>query len=205
VVVTKALGVTMAERTAHITINAPVAAAQGVVDLAARSGRLTLSGVTPGQPAQLLIAAGQGYVKPNSDPTWTATAGSVPEALRGGDPFADLDLIRGTVHILSDGGNEVDGASTIRYTLTIDPQQAISTTPPERQPALRAVLQGRTALFKMDVWIDSKLLIKRVEVSTDLRPTTPSTRPDLMPIATDVDYTAFGVPVGPVQAPPTSP
>jgi hypothetical protein len=55
----------------------------------------------------------------------------------------------------------------------------------------------------MDVWIDSKLLIRRVEVSTDLRPTTPSTRSDRLPIATDVDYISFGVPVGPIQAPAT--
>ena len=60
-----------------------------------------------------------------------------PGASQGGDPFANLDLLRGTVHILSDGGDEVDGASTIRYTLTIDPAQAISTTPPARQASLR--------------------------------------------------------------------
>ena len=41
------------------------------------------------------------------------------------------------------------------------------------------------------------------EVATDLRPLTPATRDDRMPIATDVDYLEFGVPVAPVQPPAT--
>lgn len=201
-IVTKAPDLTLAARTARVSINAPAATAQGVVDLITRSGRLRVTDVTLGMPADVVVVGERGYAKRASDPAWTAIAGALPEALRGGDPFANLDLVRGTVHILSDGGAEVDGASTLRYTLTIDPQQAIATTPPDRQAALRAVLQGRTALFMMDVWIDSKLLIRRVEVATDLRATTPSTRPDRLPIATDVDYITFGVPVGPIQAPP---
>jgi hypothetical protein len=203
-IVTNAPARTLAARTARVAINAPAAAAQGVVDLIARSGQLRVTDVTLGMPADVVIAGGRGYAKRASDPGWTAIAGTLPEALRGGDPFANLDLVRGTVHILSDGGAEVDGASTLRYTLTVDPLQAVTTTPTDRQAGLRAVLQGRTALFMMDVWIDSKLLIRRVEVAADLRPTTPSTRPDRLPIATDVDYIGFGVPVGPIQPPPAS-
>jgi hypothetical protein len=77
----------------------------------------------------------------------------------------------------------------------------VSTTPPARQAELRAVLENRTALFPIDVWIDSTLHIRRVQVPTDLIPTTPATRVDRLPIATDVDYVAFGVPVGPTPAP----
>jgi hypothetical protein len=203
-IIAKAPDSTLAARTARVVINAPTAAAQGVVDLSARSGQLRVTDVTMGTPADLVIAGGRGYAKRASDHSWTALTGPLPAALSGGDPFANLDLVRGTVHILSDGGAEVDGASTLRYTLTIDPQQAISTTPPDRQAALRAVLQTRTALFQMDVWIDSRLMIRRVEVATDLRPRTPSTRPDRLPIATDVDYVSFGVPVGPIQVPAAS-
>lgn len=195
---------TLAAGTARVRINAPEAEAQGVVDLAAHSGRLSVSDVSLGKPADLVITGGTGYIRRAPDRVWTVVDGSLPEALRGGNPFANLDLLRGTVHILSDGGGEVDGFSTIRYTLTIDPGQAVTVTPAVRQAALRSVLQGRTALFMMDVWIDSKRLIRRVELSTDLRPTTPSTRSDRLPIATDVDYLAFGVSVPPVQAPPTA-
>jgi hypothetical protein len=125
----------------------------------------------------------------------------VPNVLTGGDPFANLDLLRGTVHILSDGGAEVDGASTIRYTLRIDPTRALAATPPDRQADLRRVLQGRAAVFTMDVWVDSAGRARRLEVPTDLRATTPLTRVDRLPIATDVDYAAFGVTVGDVTPP----
>jgi hypothetical protein len=201
-VVLRAPDVTEAAGTARVKINAPAAQAQGVIDVVVRSGRLSVTYVTLKKPADLLIVGGSGYLR--TETTWAPVGGTLPEALRGGDPFANLDLIRGTVHILSDGGAEVDGASTIRYTLTIDPQQAMATTPPGGQAAVRSVLQGRTGPFMMDVWIDSKLQVRRVEVPADLTATTPATRPDRLPIATDVDYLAFGVPVGPVQPPPLS-
>ena len=204
-VVGQAPDVTLAAGTAEVSISAPAATAKGVVDLNARTGRLTLSDLSVGQAAQLVITAGRTYAKLSSGSTWLPVQAVLPEALQGGDPFADLDLLRGTVHILSDGGAEVDGASTIRYTLTIDPQQAITTTPPARQAEVREALQGRTAMFMMDVWIDSKLLVRRVEVSTDLKATTPATRGDGFPIATDVDYLAFGVALGPVTVPEAPP
>jgi hypothetical protein len=204
-IVTRAPDVTLGAGTASIRINAPAADAQGVVDFTTRSGRLTV--LEPGltKSADLLIANGEGFVKRATDPGYFAIGGgvAVPPAIAGGDPFANIDLIRGTVHILSDGGAEVDGASTIYYTLTIDPAQAIATTPPARQGSLRTILQGRTADFPIDVYIDSKFFVRRVEVPTDLKPLTPVTRDDRMPIATDVDYLAFGVPVAPVQPPPT--
>jgi hypothetical protein len=202
--VTKAPDVTLSAGTAQVRINSPSATATGVVDLQTQSGRLSVSAPGVPKPADLLISAGTGYVKQPTDATFVRLDAAVPEVLRGGDPFANLDLVRGTVHILSDGGNEVDGASTLRYTLTIDPQQAVSTTPPSRQAELRAVLGNRTALFPIDVWIDSTRHIRRVEVPTDLVPTTPPTRVDRLPIASDVDYLAFGVPVGPIAAPSTA-
>ena len=200
-VVTRAPDVTLGAGTARIKINSPSATASGVVDLRNESGRLSVSAPGVPKPAVLLISGGTGYVKQVTDAGFVRLDAAVPEVLRGGDPFADIDLVRGTVHILSDGGNEVDGASTLRYTLTIDPQQAVSTTPPARQAELRAVLENRTALFPIDVWIDSTLHIRRVQVPTDLIPTTPATRVDRRPIASDVDYLAFGVPVGPTPAP----
>jgi hypothetical protein len=203
-VVTRAPDITLGAGTARIKINSPSATASGVVDLRNESGQLSVSAPGVPKPAVLLISGGTGYVKQVTDAGFVRLDAAVPEVLRGGDPFADIDLVRGTVHILSDGGNEVDGASTIAYTLTIDPQQALSTTPPARQAELRAVLENRTALFPIEVWIDSTLHIRRVEVPTDLIPTTPPTRVDRLPIASDVDYQAFGVPVGPTPAPSPS-
>jgi len=201
-IVARAPDLTLAARTARVLIYAPAAEARGVVDLVARSAQLSMTDLPLAQPAELIIEGGRGYAKRSSDAEWTSIAGTLPWSLSGGDPFSNLDLLRGTVHILSDGGAEVDGASTLRYTLTVDPGLALATTPPERRGALRGVLQGRTAQFMMDVWIDSKLLIRRIEVATNLKPTTLSTRADRMPIATDVDYVSFGVPVGPIRQPP---
>jgi len=202
-VVTMAPDVTLAHGTASIRINSPVAEASGSVDLMSRSGHMRVTDTSITTPADLVIVGGAGYLERSTGAGYVAVGGAVPAVLAGGDPFADLDLIRGTVHILSDGGAEVDGASAIRYTLTVDPGQATSTTPSARQDALRQALQGRTALFQMDVWIDAGLLVRRVEVSTDLRPTTPATRVDRLPVATDVDYLSFGVAVAPETPPPT--
>jgi hypothetical protein len=200
-VVGRAPAVTRAARTAQITINAPTAAAKGLIDFEARTGRLTVTATGVAAPAELLVTGGTGYLVTTAPSGVTRLDAAIPEVLRGGDPWADLDLMGGTVHILSDGGGEVEGASTIGYTLTIDPQQAIDTAPPTRQRELRAVLQGRTALFPMAVWIDSRLLIRRIEVPTDLRPLTPVTSSDRAPVAADVDFVAFGAPVGPISPP----
>lgn len=203
-VVSRAPAATRAAGTAQITINTPNAAARGVVDLRTTSGRLTVTAAGVAAPAELVVAAGTGYLTSKPRGTASRLDAALPMVLRGGDPWAGLDLIGGTVHILSDGGGEVEGASTIGYALTVDPQQAIDTTPPARQPELRAALQGRTATFPMTVWIDSRLRVRRIEVPTDLRPLTPVTRSDRAPVAADVDFVAFGVPVGPVS-PPAAP
>jgi hypothetical protein len=198
-VVGQAADLTLAAGTAQIKIASPDAAATGVIDFQGHSGRLSVHDPGQRQAVQVVIAGGAGYA--NDGRGWLRLAGAVPNVLTGGDPFANLDLLRGTVHILSDGGAEVDGASTIRYTLRIDPTRALAATPPDRQADLRRVLQGRAAVFTMDVWVDSAGRARRLEVPTDLRATTPPTRVDRLPIATDVDYAAFGVTVGDVTPP----
>jgi hypothetical protein len=196
---------TLAARTAEVFITAPSANARGVIDLAGRDGRLAV--LAPGHPvaADLLIVDGAGYVKAASDPGYSSLGTSLPQVLPGGDPWAAIDLIRGTVHILSNGGGAIEGASTIGYTITVDPQQAIDTTPAARQAAVRAALGGRTAMFKMEVWIDSLLHLRRIEVPVDFsfKSTTPPTRVDGATIATDIDFVTFGVPA-PGVTPPTN-
>jgi hypothetical protein len=203
VVVSRSPDVTLAAHSAEIFITAPTANARGPVDLVSRDGRLALSAPAYPKPADLLIVAGRGYVKGPTDPNYLPVGGPLPAVLPAGDPWAAIDLVRGTVHILSNGGGEVDGASTIGYTLTVDPQQAIDTTPAPRQDALRAVLAGRTMMFKMDVWIDSQLRLRRIEVPADFRfsSLTPPTRIDGATVATDVDFVTFGVAVPAVAVP----
>lgn len=204
-IVGRAPDTTLATGTAEIYVTSPTAEARGAVDLRSRDGRLAVTAQGHPKPADLVVVGGTGYIKAVADTVYSPLAGALPAVLEGGDPWADIDLVRGTVHILSNGGGEVEGASTIGYTLTVDPQQAIETTPPARQDALRAVLQGRTAMFKMDVWIDSQFRLRRIEVPTDFsfKSVTPPTRVDGATIASDVDFVTFGVPVAPTT-PPTN-
>ncbi|HEX3540920.1 MAG TPA: hypothetical protein VHT75_10820 [Acidimicrobiales bacterium] len=196
-VVGKAPDMTLAQGTARVYITAPTANASGVVDLHGHNAHLVLSASGLAQPADLIVNAGVAKVRTPPGTSYTPLPGAVPPVLQGGDPWADIDLVRGTVHILSNGGGEVEGVSTIGYTLTVDPQQAIETTPPERQDALKATLQGRTTMFQMEVWIDSQFRLRRIEVPYDFsfKTVTPPTRVDGATIATDVDFVTFGVAV----------
>jgi hypothetical protein len=198
-VVGQAADRTLAAGTAQVKIASPQGDAAGIVDFQARSGRLTVHEPRQRQAVSVLIAAGAGYLNRGSG--WQGLPAVVPDSLLGGDPFANLDLLRGAVHILSDGGAEIDGASTIRYTLTIDPERALAATPPDRRSDVRRILQGRRTGFTMDVWVDSLGRARRVQVPTDIQATTPVTRVDRLPVATDVDYVAFGVTVGDISVP----
>jgi hypothetical protein len=206
VVVTRAPDVTLAAGTAQVAIQSPSAGATGNIDLKTHDGRLLLS--APGYPkgVDLVVFGGVGYYKTPAESTYTKLPGTLPTILPDADPWADIDLVRGTVHILSDGGAEIAGVSTIGYTLTIDPQQAIETTPVARQAAVTALLGGRTKLFMIEVWIDNLYRIRSIEVAadfTDFSGETPPTRIDGETIASDVDFVSFGVSVPPVTAPPT--
>ena len=61
-------------------------------------------------------------------------------------------------------------------------------------------------MFQMEVWIDSQLRLRRIEVPADFgfKSVTPPTRVDGATIATDIDFVTFGVPV-PRVTPPTTP
>jgi hypothetical protein len=206
-VVTRAPDTTLAAGTAQVAISSPTADATGAINFNTRDGRLAVSCCGQAKPSvDLVVVGGAGYAESVGDRAYAPLPAAVPEILAGGDPWADIDLVRGTVHILSNGGNEIAGVSTISYTLTIDPQQAIETTPPARQAALRSLLGGRSALFQIIVWIDSQFRLRSLEVPTEFAfaKVTPPTRVDGEYIASTVDFVSFGVAVPPVTVPATS-
>jgi hypothetical protein len=211
-IVTRAPDTTLGAGSAQVVIDGPNAAATGVVDLGSGDSEFTVA-VAPGherpdlQSGHLRTVGGAVFFQPAGEtggkgrpvPAWRRVPAGTPPGLgstglRFGDPIADLDLLRGTQHILSDGGGEVRGASTARYTLDIDPAQAMEATPVNRQPALKALFGGRTDQFQVDVWIDGKDRVRRVQVPTDLIHHTPATRPDFLPIADTIDFVDFGPP-----------
>jgi hypothetical protein len=215
-IVTHAPDVTLAAGRARVIVAGPNAGATGVVNFVTGDADLTVS-VAPGRSGRdltsgrYLSAGGVLYVRPETTkghppalwqrrPAGTPT-GLAATGLRFGDLIADINLVRGSVHILSDGGAEVRGASTLRYTVDVDPGQALQVTPPAQQAALRALLGNRIEVFKIDVWIDSRDRIRRIEVPLDLAHRTPVTRPDFLPIADTVDVLSFAPPA-PVAPPP---
>jgi hypothetical protein len=210
VIVTHAPDTTLAAGSAQVIVDGPNAAASGLIDLGSGDGDYVVT-VAPGherpdlQSQHVRTVGATVYFQPQGEkarptPAWQrlptgAPPGLASTGLRFGDAIADLDLLRGTQHILSDGGAEVRGASTARYTLDIDPAQALETTPTVRLPALKALLGARTDLFQVDVWIDGKDRVRRVQVPTDLTHHTPATRPDFLPVADTIDFVVFGAPV----------
>jgi hypothetical protein len=222
-IVSSAPDITLGAGTAEISISSPHADATGVIDLTTHDGRLAVSTKTDTSTASVVIVGGIGYAKASATTNYRMMQGPLPlsslidpnvladgsdEVLPSSDPWADIDLVRGTTHILSDGGGESDGASTIGYTLTIDPALAIKMTPgAARQAALKALVEGRTKPFTIEVWIDSQFRIRQIEVAAnfaapDFKSETPPTRVDGETIGTDVFFLSFGVPVPTVTVPP---
>lgn len=222
-IIASAPDITLASGTVKIIISSPHADATGVIDLATHTGQLSVSTKTDPTTAKVLIVGDTGYIQSSAHAAYMQMPGPLPlsslydpnvvadgsdEDFPSSDPWADIDLVRGTTHILSDGGGESDGASTIGYTLTISPSQAISMTPASRQAAIKALLEGRTKPFTIEVWVDSQYRIRQIEVAAnfvapDFKTETPPTRDDGETIGTDVYFLSFGVPLTPVTVPQT--
>jgi hypothetical protein len=194
-IVGNAPDLTVAAGTAQVILDAPAGSGTGVADL--RDGRVSLDVVrAPGSQKGTVVRTADGVFE-RFGTGWQKGAGPLlPDPLAAGDPVLGINLIRGMVKVLSDGGAQVRSASTFRYTVTVDPVQAREGTPPAAAPVLDAYLGARTARFPIDVWIDGKGLIRRVQVPTGLRgDAPPTTRSDFAPVSVTVDFVTFGVPV----------
>jgi hypothetical protein len=166
-----------------------------VADL--RDGRIALDVVrAPASQKGTVVRTPDGVFQRFGGAWQKAPGPLLPDPLTAGDPTLGINLIRGMVKVLSDGGAQVRSASTFRYTVTVDPVQAREGTPPAAVPILDAYLGARQARFPIDVWVDSKGLIRRVQVPTQLRgDAPPTTRSDFAPVSVTVDFVTFGVPV----------
>jgi hypothetical protein len=128
----------------------------------------------------------------------------LPASLQGANPLLAVDLMRGVVSIDPYGGAEVRGASTIRYTVMIDPARAVAEAPPERADALRRSMAGSGAgQIKAEIYIDSLGRIRRIQLPAELKAGPPATRDDGEVLGATIDYDSFGVAVN-VAAPPPS-
>lgn len=223
-IVASAPDITLGQRSAQVIIDSPHASATGTIAFGSHDARLTVR-INGNPDTSVVIAGGTGYARTSPTGRYQTLPGPLPlealvnpalsptqdgseDVLPSSDPWADIDLLRGAVHILSDGGGEIEGVSTISYTVTIDPAKAVAATPGARQAALKALLAGRTTPFMIMVAIDSDFRIRQVEVGAkltapDFNGESPPTRVDGETIGSDVDFVRFGVAMPAVTVPPT--
>jgi hypothetical protein len=223
-IIASAPDITLGQGSAQVIINSPHASATGAISLGSHDAQLTVR-VNGNPDTSVVITDGTGYARTSPTGRFQTLPGPLPlealinpslsptqdgseDVLPSSDPWADIDLVRGAGHILSDGGGEIDGTSTIGYTVTIDPARAVAATPVARQAALKALLAGRTTPFMIQVSIDSAFRIRQVEVganltAADFKGESPPTRVDGETIGTDVDFVRFGVPMPAITVPQT--
>lgn len=113
-----------------------------------------------------------------------------------------LAFLRGARNVLPYGGEEVEGASTLRYSFVVDLDQAVAASPPADQPALRAAARAIGGIQEpADVWLDGAGRVRRVQFATNPMLHTTTTRGSFF--AEDgefisfivIDFGPFGMPV----------
>jgi hypothetical protein len=167
---------TVAAGTARVTIDGEQASATGVVDLAQATGRLD---VRPGPADPVPVTAG--------------AFAALPPSIQAGDPFLAIELLRGAKEVDPYGGAEVRGASTLRYTVKIDPAAAVAAASPATRPAVAAAAASAgPGLVQVDVFIDSTGRIRRLQLPNPLRAGRPVLRPDGEVKGVTIDYEDFG-------------
>ena len=167
-VVGNAPQLTIDSHTAKVFINGTDASAQGVVDFTARRSQLELS-----DGSTVVLTADAVYLRPKGASTFRlATADALPAAIRPADPVKAVELVKGIAAVRSDGGGEVRGASTLAYTIDVNPGP-----------------------YQLQVAVDAQGRLRRVQLPVPLRPGPPTTRVDGEPVAVTIDYGDFGAPV----------
>jgi hypothetical protein len=190
---------TIAARTASVIVNGTDMSATGVVDLTTGTSRLDIS-----DGSTVVRSGSDVWIKGKGEAAFSRIdPADLPASLRPVDPAAAVDLLGGAVHILSDGGAEVRGASTLAYTLGIDPARAASGLPAGRAAAVQRLTDDAGGgELQVQVAIDSLGRVRRVLLPVPLRSGPPTTRVDGEPVAVTIDFASFGAPA-PVAVPPT--
>ena len=213
---------TAAEGTALVTIDRFTVHAEGQIDFA-RGRMLVTVGVggptrTRAATTDVLVADDRAFTRPTGAAAWsevsldTVGLASLPGDLVSGDPFVALALLRGTDHITTFGGLQVQEASTIRYDLGVDPAAAAAAAVqagagPATKAAslagrLRRIAAALSHVVREDAYLDEKGRVRRLELPENLTLAVPVTRPDTARVATTIDFSHFGIPVSIPDPPP---
>jgi hypothetical protein len=101
-------------------------------------------------------------------------------------PALAIDVVRAAVSVRSYGGQEVQGASTIKYEVDVAPSAALASQ-------LGGGLRRET--FYADVFVDSQGRVRRVVIPLDLNERRPSDTHVILAKLVTIDFYDFGTPV----------
>jgi hypothetical protein len=168
----------------------------GATDLVRADTNAPMPGATPaapwlaGTPRQLALDASQRMTPLDS------------LLVRPGAAI-DLAFLRGAVHVLPYGGEEIMGSNTFRYSVLIDLPTAIANSPPDEQPELEAAYAAIGPVeWPVDVWLDDQGRVRHLEMAEDPEAHTTTTKGNIIIFKdtgnalpfTDLDFYDFGTP-----------
>jgi hypothetical protein len=203
---------TLASGTATVTVSVGVAVGPGlqgtgVSDLAA--GRSDLVFRRTGTAArtrdrfEVVVVGADGYLS-GAGPGWLA--GSLPDvAAAARDRIAPLDdllvrpgaglalaLLRGAKAVLPYGGEEILGASTLRYSFVVDLAAAAAAAPQAQRPALEVAARALPGVLEpADVWLDGRGRVRQLQFATNPRLRTTTTKGNALGLTEDGEYLSF--------------
>ena len=157
----------------------------------------------------VIVIGGTGYVRgPVTGGQWVtgpaaelsrrfdATAPAVAEVLARPGAGLALDTLRGASSVQTYGGAEVQGSSTLRYTVRVDPNPAANAAAGPTASVLQAEVGEQAGSYPSDVWVDGRLRILRVQLPQDPKATVTTQSEDRVTLGvTTLDLMDFGAPV----------
>jgi hypothetical protein len=104
----------------------------------------------------------------------------------------DLALLRGAQDVLPYGGEEIQGASTFRYSLVVNLALASANSPPADRPALDAANAAIGGVLEpADVWLDQSGRVRQLQMASNPKLHTTTTKANLLGITEDGEYLSF--------------
>ena len=104
----------------------------------------------------------------------------------------ELALLRGAQDVRPYGGEEIQGASTLRYSFVVDLAAAAAASPQTDRAVLEVANKAIGGVLEpADVWVDSKGRVRQLQMASDPKLHTTTTKPNLLGITEDGEYLSF--------------
>lgn len=104
----------------------------------------------------------------------------------------ELALLRGAQDVLPYGGEEIRGASTLRYSFVVDLAVAAAASPQTDRAVLEAANTAIGGVLEpADVWVDRYGRVLQLQMASDPKLHTTTTKANLLGITQDGEYLSF--------------